>query len=291
MFAEQGYHEASIVKITERAGIGLGTFYLYFDSKQSIFEALVIDLNRRVRHSMSEAMAGRILAPRGRARGLRRASSASRPSTRRSTASCARRSSSRPRRCACTTRASSRATRSGLRAAQAVGDVDPRPRSRGSTAWALMGMGELIGMRFLLWERDGAGQAARGARPGGLRRHDALHRQRAGAARAATQEGERPMTEQDLAGKRALVTGGASGIGLACAREFAARGAHVIDRRPQRDAAAEPSPPRSAARRGSVDLADTAALDDLTLDVDILVNNAGIQRVSPIAEFDPEASA
>ncbi len=58
VFAEQGYHEASIVKITERAGIGLGTFYLYFDSKQSIFEALVIDLNRRVRHSMSEAMAG-----------------------------------------------------------------------------------------------------------------------------------------------------------------------------------------------------------------------------------------
>ena len=58
VFADQGYHEASIVKITERAGIGLGTFYLYFDSKQTIFEALVIDLNRRVRHSMSEAMAG-----------------------------------------------------------------------------------------------------------------------------------------------------------------------------------------------------------------------------------------
>ena len=37
VFADQGYHEASIVKITERAGIGLGTFYLYFDSKQSIF--------------------------------------------------------------------------------------------------------------------------------------------------------------------------------------------------------------------------------------------------------------
>ena len=39
MFAEQGYHEASIVKITERAGVGLGTFYLYFDSKQAIFES------------------------------------------------------------------------------------------------------------------------------------------------------------------------------------------------------------------------------------------------------------
>ena len=58
VFADLGYHEASIVKITERAGIGLGTFYLYFDSKQQIFEELVVDLNRRVRHSMAEAMAG-----------------------------------------------------------------------------------------------------------------------------------------------------------------------------------------------------------------------------------------
>ena len=36
-----------------------------------------------------------------------------------------------------------------------------------------------------------------------------------------------------------------------------------------------------------VDLSETEALDDLSLEVDILVNNAGIQRVSPIAEFDP----
>ena len=58
VFADLGYHEASIVKITERAGIGLGTFYLYFDGKQQVFEELVVDLNRRVRRSMSDAMAG-----------------------------------------------------------------------------------------------------------------------------------------------------------------------------------------------------------------------------------------
>ncbi|MFF2484890.1 3-hydroxybutyrate dehydrogenase [Microbacterium sp. NPDC058062] len=96
------------------------------------------------------------------------------------------------------------------------------------------------------------------------------------------------MAEKDLAGKRALVTGGASGIGLACAHEFAQRGAHVIIADLNADAATD----AAAAVGGeswAVDLADTAALDDLTLDVDILVNNAGIQRVAPITEFDPDA--
>ncbi|WP_347975821.1 3-hydroxybutyrate dehydrogenase [Microbacterium sp. ProA8] len=96
------------------------------------------------------------------------------------------------------------------------------------------------------------------------------------------------MAEQDLAGKRALITGGASGIGLACAHEFAARGAHVTIADLNADAATD----AAAAVGGEswvVDLADTRGLDELTLDVDILVNNAGIQRVSPITEFDPEA--
>ncbi len=95
------------------------------------------------------------------------------------------------------------------------------------------------------------------------------------------------MTVQDLAGRRALVTGGASGIGLACAREFAGRGAHVIIADLNADAATD----AAAAVGGEpwvVDLSDTRPLDDLTLDVDILVNNAGIQRVSPITEFDPD---
>ena len=55
VFAELGYHDASIVKITEAAGVGQGTFYLYFASKKDVFDELVRDLNRRVRHAMKEA--------------------------------------------------------------------------------------------------------------------------------------------------------------------------------------------------------------------------------------------
>ncbi|MEO2130966.1 MAG: 3-hydroxybutyrate dehydrogenase [Microbacterium sp.] len=94
------------------------------------------------------------------------------------------------------------------------------------------------------------------------------------------------MTENDLAGRRALVTGGASGIGLACATEFASRGAAVIVADLNADAA-HAAAEQIGGEAWVVDLSDTEALDDLSLEVDILVNNAGIQRVSPIAEFDP----
>ena len=55
VFGELGYHDASVVKITEAAGVGQGTFYLYFASKQDVFDELVRDLNRRVRRAMKEA--------------------------------------------------------------------------------------------------------------------------------------------------------------------------------------------------------------------------------------------
>ncbi|MBV0894596.1 TetR/AcrR family transcriptional regulator [Microbacterium sp. NC79] len=156
VFAEQGYHEASIVKITERAGIGLGTFYLYFDSKQTIFEALVIDLNRRVRHSMAEAMAGapdRIAAERAGFAGFFRFT-AEHPALYRVVRE-AEFVSPEVLRLHYTRIVEG--YEAGLAAAKEAGDIDRRLDPE-VTAWALMGMGELIGMRFLLWERDENGQ-------------------------------------------------------------------------------------------------------------------------------------
>jgi 3-hydroxybutyrate dehydrogenase len=93
------------------------------------------------------------------------------------------------------------------------------------------------------------------------------------------------MTE--LAGRTALVTGGASGIGAACARELAGRGATVtvadVD-----DVAAKALAEEIGGTAWAVDLLDVGALEELRLETDVLVNNAGVQSIAPIAEFSPE---
>ncbi|MDF2823720.1 MAG: 3-hydroxybutyrate dehydrogenase [Mycobacterium sp.] len=92
----------------------------------------------------------------------------------------------------------------------------------------------------------------------------------------------------ELSGKTALVTGGASGIGAACARELAARGAHVTVADRDGDGAGALAE-EIGGTAWAVDLLDVQALQDVVLATDILVNNAGVQRVAPIADFPPEA--
>ncbi|WP_026535972.1 3-hydroxybutyrate dehydrogenase [Arthrobacter sp. H14] len=98
---------------------------------------------------------------------------------------------------------------------------------------------------------------------------------------------EAGRTEQKLTGRTALVTGGASGIGAACARALATQGAKVTIADVDGDAAAALADEVSGVS-WQVDLSDTEALENLSLDTDILINNAGIQRVSPIEEFVPD---
>jgi AcrR family transcriptional regulator len=148
IFTEFGYHEASIVKITEAAGVANGTFYLYFSGKQGIFDELVEDLNRRVRHAMDEAaMRGRTRAEAERLgfeaffrftaehpglyRVIRQAEFVSPGALRLHYERIARNYAR------------------GLAEAMERGEVasgDPEVLS-----WALMGAGELIGLRWILW--------------------------------------------------------------------------------------------------------------------------------------------
>lgn len=55
-FGENGFHLASISAITRRAGVALGSFYTYFDTKDAIFRALVSDMSERVRDHVAPAI-------------------------------------------------------------------------------------------------------------------------------------------------------------------------------------------------------------------------------------------
>ncbi|KLU59821.1 putative HTH-type transcriptional regulator YvdT [Peptococcaceae bacterium CEB3] len=58
VFGEKGFHGASIVEITLKAGVAQGTFYLYFPSKETIFEELVRELNHDLRREISVGVSG-----------------------------------------------------------------------------------------------------------------------------------------------------------------------------------------------------------------------------------------
>jgi AcrR family transcriptional regulator len=69
-FGERGFSESSIVGITQRAGVALGTFYTYFDSKEAVFDALVRDMSAQVRDRVAPAFKGATDAIDGERRAL-----------------------------------------------------------------------------------------------------------------------------------------------------------------------------------------------------------------------------
>jgi len=69
-FGEKGFSEGSIVGITKRAGVALGTFYTYFDSKEAVFQALVRDMSALVRDHVAPAFKGATDALEGERRAL-----------------------------------------------------------------------------------------------------------------------------------------------------------------------------------------------------------------------------
>ena len=94
-----------------------------------------------------------------------------------------------------------------------------------------------------------------------------------------------------LQGKRALVTGSTSGIGLAIAQALAAEGADLVLNGFGDPTAIEELCEALGAIHIGADLTTregVEALMDGAGPVDILVNNAGMQHVAPVEEFPPE---
>lgn len=58
VFGERGFEHTSISEITRRAGVALGTFYVYFPHKQAIFVELVDELGQRLREALREGVKG-----------------------------------------------------------------------------------------------------------------------------------------------------------------------------------------------------------------------------------------
>lgn len=148
VFGELGYYDASIVKITEAAGVGQGTFYLYFASKKEIFDELVRDLNGRIRQATREAAAKGTSRLEAELLGFRGYFEFT---------------SSHPELYSIIRQAGFvspdifryhyeriwagyvRALREAVEEGEA-GDIDPEV-----TAWVLMAIGETVGMRWIVW--------------------------------------------------------------------------------------------------------------------------------------------
>jgi AcrR family transcriptional regulator len=148
VFSDLGYNDASIVKITEAAGVGQGTFYLYFQSKAEIFDHLVRDLNRRVRRAMSEAAAegdSRIQSELNGFHAFFRFT-AEHPALYRIIRQAEFAS---PKTLQFHYDKLVEGYVAALEQAMDAGEIARRDPE--VLAWALMGIGELIGMRYILW--------------------------------------------------------------------------------------------------------------------------------------------
>jgi len=91
-----------------------------------------------------------------------------------------------------------------------------------------------------------------------------------------------------LEGKRALVTGSTSGIGLAIARALHAEGAGIVLNGFGDEAEIAKLCEELGASHSGADLTDVAQIEAMMAEagaIDILVNNAGMQHVAPIEEF------
>lgn len=161
-FGERGFSESSIVGITQRANVALGTFYTYFDSKEALFKALVSDMSARVRDHVAPAFGAATDTLDGEGKALESYLEFARDNKQvyriideaefadpeafekhyRTTAS----------------RIAAR-----LDAGKARGELfaADSPLASEVEAWAIMGMNVFLGLRFAVWGKEKPAQVAR----------------------------------------------------------------------------------------------------------------------------------
>lgn len=152
VFGERGFEATSIAEITQRAGVALGTFYVYFPHKEAVFVELVDELGRRLRKITSEAVSGlrnRLDIERAGFRAFFRFAA-----THRNLYRVVRQAEF------VDAAAFKRYYKTiadgyvrGLESAMRAGQI--RKMNAEALAYALMGIADFVGMRFVLWEKGG----------------------------------------------------------------------------------------------------------------------------------------
>jgi AcrR family transcriptional regulator len=149
VIGKKGFAGASIADITRDSGTALGTFYLYFSSKEQVFRELVVEMGNHTRRVMSEAVTGAPGRLEAERLGLRAFLSfvAERPSLYRIVEE-ARFVDADAYQAYFTSFAD--AYRGQLERAMAKGEM--RPGDAEVRAWALMGIAKTLGDRFVMWD-------------------------------------------------------------------------------------------------------------------------------------------
>ena len=153
-FGERGFSDSSIVGITQRAGVALGTFYTYFDSKEALFQALVRDMSAQVR-DMSARRFGEGNRCASTANGARsKPSFGSRATIATSTGSSTKPSSSSLPPIASIMKRPRPALPRASHAARDKGEIsaDFSDEDLDILAWGMMGANVFLGLRFAVWD-------------------------------------------------------------------------------------------------------------------------------------------
>jgi AcrR family transcriptional regulator len=151
-FGSKGFHNASVAGITQRAKVGLGTFYLYFQTKEDIFRELVRHMGRELRSTIRTAIEG--VTPRMQAERVGLEAFLGFVSERHNLYRVVQES-------LFVDEAIYReyyqsfadAYVDALKNAQRAGEITPGHLE--ARAWAIMGLGHFLGLRYCLWDDRG----------------------------------------------------------------------------------------------------------------------------------------